>query len=338
VSELITFKFRFVDAKGNPQGFLAKRGSFDGTNLVLAKETIPAAAIMGAASRVGRMLVRVDNGSEGVREIVMTVGSNRELSALLAAINRACSKGWAERERERLTAAGRGHEFRSEQCPGCSSTLILSRMAPTGQIYCTYCDTLTTIEPGPLGQAVQTAETAFRCCDRCGYYAKPSDFTTFYFYFLVVVYGFRYKQGRMCNTCMRAEGWKMLAFNAPFILGLFVAIPQLIRAYAGGSAFNPVFAGLDKGNAAAKAGKAEAALRQYAELEQRLGLCAGVRFNKGLALAKAQKIEEAALAFEEALEDCSNYTPAVMPLVRCYAVLKRDADAERLAKQWSDEA
>ena len=76
-------------------------------------------------------------------------------------------------------------------------------------------------------------------------YARPREFTIMYFDFLLVVYGYRYRKVCRRDTCMRPEAWKMLLGNAPFVLGVPVALGQLWRVYTGKG-----FAGL-LGNAAA---------------------------------------------------------------------------------------
>ncbi len=329
MSEQVQFKFRHVGANGNVEGFLAKRGRIEGETLELGREAIPVGAIMKVFTRANRVILVINTGAPEPATMALEVYSNRR--PLVSALNRACSVMWVKVERAKLEKAGRAHEFRAEVCPVCSCTLGLSRRAVTPQTYCEFCDA---IYPTGATADTLTEDQQYRCCDTCGLFAKPSLFTTFYFYFLLVVFGWRYQQSHRCNSCMRGEAWKMLLINAPFVLGLFVAVPQLVRAYFGGSTMSAKYGGLDSANAAAKAGKWEAAVEGYRQIEERLGSCAGVRFNRGMVLAHHQKLPEAALAMEEALADCSNYRPAFNALAAIYDAMKEHDAASALRAQW----
>jgi hypothetical protein len=335
--EPLKFSFQFINAKtGQVASMFSKKGSVDDERLVLDKQSYTIDQIRFATRRTNRLIlsVRVPAPS-GVEDqvIVVQVGGGA-LRKVLPAINRRVSDRRADAHREQLTRAGRARDFREGMCPGCACTIDLTGHPPSPELYCQYCDTIWT-EPADDPQR-RKDETMFRCCDQCGLYSKPTTFTTFYFLFLVVVYTFSYKQKVMCNTCMRKEAWKMMGGNLLGLLGLPVAFVQLVRAYAGGSALNKTFAGLDKANALVKAGKTDAAAAVYDQITARLEHCCGVRYNYGLSLLQARRPEQAALRFAEALSDCGNYGAAAQALGSCYHQLGMTAELEALKREWAD--
>jgi tetratricopeptide (TPR) repeat protein len=164
-------------------------------------------------------------------------------------------------------------------------------------------------------------------------YSKPRKFTIFYFYFLLVVYGFWSKPTWRCPACMRGVAWQMLFGNLLFVLGVPVAIVQLFRSY-GFTELSGPFKGLDKGNIHARKGNFEAALMQYREIMNRVPNCAGLKYNLGLALLQQGDKSSAAKSFASALDDCANYAPAYQ---RLRPLCEELGDAPRLAAlkaQW----
>lgn len=337
MSEIVEFKFHFVGEDGSKQGFLAKKGSFDGAVLTLGDSTIPIGAIGKALRRFDKILMTVATGEDQTGTIVLAV-SGAAGKKLHTMINKAASRGRAEARQKELIESGKGDRFRSEVCPFCEATVDLSGFEATPQLYCDYCDSLATLDgSGPKDAA------SYQLCDNCGYYSQPKVFTLFYFYFLLVVYGWRSQQVHYCNACMRSEAWKMLFANLIFILGVPVAIVQLCRAYFGGSALSSAFKGLDKANALASAGKpakAEKAGVIYQQIAERVGPAAGVHYSHGLALARADRLRDAIGPLELALADCGNYHAAAETLYVCYDKTGQPDQAALIKALWSgdDEA
>ena len=331
MAESIRFKFQFVNENGDQTGFLSKKGSFDGEDIALAKQTIPITAVGMAHLRSSRLILLVagEDGKPAMLVIAITGGNAKSLHS---AINAIASERHARRHLEKLQEKGRAHEFRIEACPHCQSTIDLSGFPESPQAYCMFCNTVATLD----GRA-PVDERKCHQCDQCELYAQPKQFTIFYFYFLIVVIGWRYQQKQMCNTCMRSEAWKMLFGNLLFILGVPMAITQLVRAYFGGSALSQAYAGLDKANALLKRGKYDRAAEAYDQIAERLGVAAGVRLNHGMAMIPLKRYEDAALQFELALTDCANYMPAAEALAGCYQALERPEDLELLKAQFEDD-
>ena len=349
----LRFKFQFLNEQGQPTGFFKKKGAWDGETLTLDDLALPAPMLLDVQVRESRLFLVVpappeaeepeagdseaneeESAAEGgfaVATMGLAVVGKRTAATLKAAIDVARSGVWAESHREELQGAGRGAAFRTATCPHCAATVVLSDMPKTPQVFCTFCRTLWTEKTAAEPPAW---EKVHRVCDECGYFAAPRKFTVFYFYFLLVVYGWNSRTTWRCPACMRPDAWKMLLLNAPFVLGVPVALTQLARTYGSDLVGGP-YAGLDAGNKAARAGKFDAAIARYRAILERLGAGAGVKYNLGMALSGEGDADRAADAFLASLADCANYAPAyhqVMPLLETTG---RAEELEELKRQWA---
>ena len=321
------FKFKWIAEDGSEEGFLRKKGSFDGNTLTLDDAQIPADSILSLETRGNRAIFTIHTGESepSVCAIAVSGISARRLKGVVD-ISRSAS--WAKAEKEDLNQRGQGHLYHETQCRHCNAIITLSRMQITPQLYCSFCDTLTTIKDA---QPAPSTEKSLRICDECGMFSKPKKFTIFYFYFLFVIYGFRQNTTWRCPGCMRGEAWKMLFGNLIFILGVPVAIVQLIRSYGG--SVTGKFAGLDKANILARKGKTAQALAQYREILKRVPVSAGLNYNIGFGLLET-KPELAMDSFERALTNCANYTPAAQLLAHCYTKLGNTEKLRQLQYTW----
>ena len=321
---LFRFKFRWVDDNGNETGFLKKSGWFNGETLQLDDMPIPVAALTDVQIYDQRMVIAgIDEDGDVAMSVVRLYGVPPQQLKSVIDISR--SANWAELAKEQLEKEGRGHAFRSEICPRCSATLILTDMPRTPQLYCHFCESLTTFESAG---AVIPNEQDYKLCEECGMYSRPRKFTVFYFYFLVVVFGYHQRITWRCPACMRGDAWKMLFGNLLFVVGVPVAITQLVRCYGGGITGGPT-AGLDAANLKARKGDVLGALDGYRVILENVPVCAGVKYNVGLALAQQGETGRAAESLRLAFDDCSNYVPAYRVLAACYEEL---GETERLAE------
>jgi tetratricopeptide (TPR) repeat protein len=333
MSEPFTFKFHRVDAAGRQATTFRKKGSIDDQQLVLDKEIIPVSSLRAATSRLDRLILVVDSKGGAVSRVFLV--NKKALRQVVPAINVRISAGDCAKRAEALAKAGRAHEFRLEVCPGCLCSIDLSRHPRSPEVYCPYCDTIWAVpETDPQRRR---EEPAYRRCDSCGLYSKPSSFTSGYIIFLFVAVMYKFHTREICNACMRGEAWKMVATNLLGLIGEIAAVPNLIRAYAGGSARSQVFSGLDSGNALVQGRKFDRALTAYDTILARLRHCAGVRYNYGLALMRADRHEQAGLMLAQALQDCANYAPAADALGACYKRLGMTDELESLKREWNDE-
>ncbi|MDZ7617185.1 MAG: tetratricopeptide repeat protein [Patescibacteria group bacterium] len=327
------FKFHWINEQGNAAGMFRKLGRFDGETLTLEKTEIPAAAIVQSVVRDNRIVlgIHTNDAQRPVARLSFQPASEEVTSTLKQRLDVARSRTWASQHRESLQGKGTEDTYRDAVCPACGATVILSGMPNSPQLYCQFCDSLTTIDPA--AQPVKDEHT-FKLCDECGMYSKPRKFTVFYFYSLLVVSGWWSKATWRCPGCMRMEAWKMFLGNAPFLLGVPVAITQLVRCY-GSDAVNGPFKGLDAGNLLAKKGDLVGALRLYQGILDRIRCSAGVKYNLGMALLTQGDSQRAAEAFELALEDCSNYVPAYQRLKSLYLALGQADQLAELERLWA---
>jgi len=328
----LKFSFHWIDENGNAKGFLAKKGVLDAEMLTLEDTDIPVIVILEAEVRSNLLILSVMTGEEEPAHLGIQTSKANQLKTELGRLR---SAAWAKVHRESLEEKGLGHTFHHATCPNCAAVVNLTDMETTPQISCRFCDTLSTITPPPNdeGDVQPSCDHDYRLCDECGMYSKPRQFTIFYFYFLLVVYGFQSSKTWRCPGCMRGEAWKMLFGNMIFILGIPVALVQLFRSYGGTDVGGP-FPGLDRANLRARKGDLEGAVTAYREILNRRPTTAGVKYNIGLALLAQERQGDAAKLFESSLADCANYQPAAVMLAHCYEQLGESDKLAALKSQW----
>jgi hypothetical protein len=177
-------------------------------------------------------------------------------------------------------------------------------------------------------------EQRYRLCDVCGYYGRPTVFTSTYIIFFLAGAYHRHHTRPLCNACMRAEALKMLLVNTPFVIGIPWVSVALVRAYFGGSALSPTFGGLDSANRAVRKKKYRQAEELYERILQRLPHAAGVRYNKAKLHAEEGDWERCLDEVVSLWADCANYGPALPLASQAMRQLGRAADAEALEQQW----
>lgn len=323
------FKFQFVNSDGQPEGLFRTKGAFDGGELQLGDAAFPAAAIVHSEAREDKLLLAVAT-SEPKPVALVLKATRGVVERLKRELDVARSRFWAEANRKLLREQGREHTYRERECPGCHATIVLTGFPETPQVYCGFCKALIS---GAGDEAL--AEASHRLCDECGLFSAPRKFTIFYFYFLLIVYGFSQRITWRCPACMRGEAWKMFFGNLIFVLGVPVAVAQLVRAY--GSSRVGRYTGLDKANILARKGEAMRALELYQQIAARVDPCVGVKFNSGMALIEAGKLDEASAMLEMAMADCANYGPAYGALTHCYTRTGQDHKLLALQKVWGDD-
>ncbi|MFP6701292.1 MAG: hypothetical protein VB861_06070 [Planctomycetaceae bacterium] len=326
----ISFKFRWLDDSGNLTGFFSsKRGSFDGETLVLDDVELPVSNILSLeAYEESLALAFISGGMTDSRAFRIYKVSAKDLKQVVDVVR---SATWAEMTREKMVEEGRGGAFRTTVCSHCSATVDVSDMPETSQVYCHFCDSLTTEGGGGMPN-----EHEFGLCEECGMFSKPKRFTIFYFYFLVVIWGYSSRVTHRCPACMRGEAWKMLLGNLPFLIGVPVAIVQLFRCY-GGKITGSVVADLDAANLRARKGDMLGALAGYQKVLEQVPFAAGVKYNLALALLEQDEIQRAADSLELAFTDCVNYLPAYSLLAGCYEHLGEEVKLKELRRIWGDD-
>jgi Tetratricopeptide repeat len=329
----LAFKFHWLNDKGQATSMFRKKGNFDGEILTLENTEVPVATILHLAVRETKMALSYATGKERdpVSVLLIQPSSKKEAEQLKKILDISRSAVWAKQHQQALEKKGLGHIFRDAVCPQCDATLILSDMPVTPQVYCHFCDSLSTVdaESGPIKE-----EKDLRICEECGMYTRPQKFTILYIYILLVVNGFWQKETWRCPPCMRGDAWKMLFGNMLFLVGLPIAIVQLFRSY-GGSSVGGRFKGLDTGNIKARKGDLAGAVASYRGILERVPVTAGVKYNLGVALLAQGNNEKAAGSFELALRDCANYAPAYRQLKAIYTRMGQTEKLKELERIWS---
>lgn len=315
------FKFKEINDEGQPRGLFSTKAVITDSSLVLGEDTVPLHQVIGADGHTHNAFVRwrTETGALTHHAFRVTGGG---LSNVLRRINQACSRAKAGHRREYLSQQGRDAEYRDWTCPKCGSVVDLSGLEQTPQCWCPYCDALFTL----TGEAPAN-ESSFSCCEQCNLYAQPKPFTVFYFWFILVAFGYQYQVKRMCNVCMRKEVWKMLLVNFVFLVGTIPSLVQVFRAYFGGSKLSAGFRELDGANAAAHKGDFAAASNLYQRLLEKHPHSAGVFYNLGLAQFNEGNLDNAASALNASLNACINYAPAFSALCN---LLETTGDSARL--------
>ena len=327
------FKFHYLNQEGQQTGIIRKKGSFDGETLQIDDAVIPAAGIIEIMPFENRLFFTVF-AEEGATGFGIILPGAKLASKLKLAIDQVRSQGWAAAHRERLARAGESDRYRVEACPVCEASVVLSHMPRTPQVYCPFCQSLSYLQNDEVPQG---KVSRFRTCGDCGYFSYPRKFTIFYFYFLVFLYGWRTRVVHRCANCMKGDAWKMLALNAPFVLGTPVALTQLARTYSS-DLRNAPYNGLDSANKAAVSGHLTRALKKYRDILDRVGAAAGIKHNLGLALLASGDERRAQEFFRLALDDCANYVPSYEKLKTLLEESGNAEELEELRRQWEEPA
>lgn len=295
------FQYKPVDEDGDTVGWTSKNGTYDGDVLALESQNIPVDAILRATYRFNRLAIVYLGESDWTYTLVLEITSPN-LDQLAGALNADVSRQIIELRRQALAEEGRESELEYEECPHCRALIDLTGLERTEECYCTYCETIFDVDAGG-----RQHEREYAICDECGYFARPREFTAFYFYFLLIIYGWRYQKKYMCSGCMRGEAWKMFAANLLFLIGVPVALYQLGRAYFGN--VGGPYEGLAAANAAAQGGSYQSAAQQYDQILERGEETAGVHYNAALNALDLGDFDRAVDHVERALELCSNHEP-----------------------------
>lgn len=292
----MNFKFHYVE-NGKQIGFRAKKGSAKEGDLILADETIDYEDIIDTTTRDNRLVLVYASGESEILQVYKVKALELEKF-----IDKVASKKQAKAQEEKLIAEGKGELFRAEKCPHCESTVNLSELENTKYIYCRYCESV--FEVGKL----ITCGDSYRICDECSMFDRTKGYTEFYFYFLVIIYGFTHNRRHICDNCVRPLFWKVFLINFIFILGIFPALWMKIKSMIGRDANLKKLA---RANALAKKGKMEKAQLLYEDLHVNYLEHPGLLMNEGLGYLKAGNTEKSIQLFTHSLNVCSNYYPTI---------------------------
>ena len=312
----VEFKFRYVRG-GQVASIFSSKGRLEEDTLWLGTQAIPCGQILDTTTRDNRLILVLASGTALDKKVsgYLVEGSALALDVsrpgaqkLEQAIDRRTSAHRAEANRARLAAAGRAADFRTLPCGHCGATIDLSGLDKSDYVYCGYCQSLL----DSAGMVVDSGEL-YHHCDECSFFDRVKGYTEFYFYFLLIVYGFRYKRRHVCDTCAGKMFLKTLLLNLLFVVGIIPAIWIKIKSLRGRE---NRYATLARANALSIKGRYQEAAPLYYEVLQVQPEHPGVLFNQALGALSSSDAEEATALFERSLRACSNYEPAVRLLAR----------------------
>ncbi len=311
------FKFRYVTG-GSVSGLFAIKGQLSEDGLKLGEHLLRFSSVVDSTTRDERVVLTIDSsdpelGTELRKKlqqdaflVLHIYGMKAE--GLERLIDRHASAHEAEECRARLVAEGRGELFRTTLCPCCSATVNLSELPETPYVYCRFCETL-------FGQQTSRpkGKNSYRHCDECGYFDRVQGYGEFYFYFLLVVYGFSHQRRHLCDDCGASLANKLLAINAIFLLGVPNALACAFRARSGR---DQDLSPLAKANRLAKKGKMDLANAEYLKVLDVLPGHPGIHLNMARGYLTCQSAGEGFSHLRQSIDACSNFDPALMIAAR----------------------
>ena len=114
-----------------------------------------------------------------------------------------------------IVVVGKEGEFKSKPCPVCRSTIILTGLPETPQLYCPYCNNVFTVDASAIDME---RETAFTLCPVSQLWTKTEEFSEIYVFFCVFAAAFTYRKIHCCPSAMRyaicLEAWFLTAVVA----------------------------------------------------------------------------------------------------------------------------
>jgi hypothetical protein len=312
-SDITTFDFRYL--RGGQVTFGKRHGAIGPAALTLDDTEIPYERLLETTTRADRLILVLGEGVEPGPRLSKFLEQGRWVAVrpakldarqLERAIDRRASSHQAELRRQDLIARGMEHLVRTVTCPVCKATVDLSGLDPTRYTYCPFCESV-------FGQDSRdvTDGRRYRTCDECGLFDRIQQYPEFYFYFLLVVYGFSYKQRFLCDSCAHRLFLKALAINLIFLLGVPTAVWVKVKSLRGRE---PSFAALADGNSLARGGRYREAAPLYAQLLKAHPDHPAILMNQALGHLEGGDQAGAAQVLARSVAACNNYLPALQLL------------------------
>lgn len=303
------FKVQYI-ANGRAVGFGRLKGSWSSEGIQLGEDFLPFDSILDTTARGKRIVIALDpsflpTGKMAKRlmegHFIALEPSGIDARQLEMAIDKRCSARQAATRRRQLEAEGQEHLIREKTCPICESTIDLSGLEKTEYTYCRFCESI-------FSRDRITDGTHYRTCDVCGMFGHIQAYTEFYFYFLLIVYGFSYKRVYLCHGCADRLFWKALGLNLIFVIGIPSAIWVKLKSTMNRS---HKFEGLDKANSLARVGRSQEASQYFQQVFLKNPHHPAVLMNKGLGQLIGGDKSGAIASLQESLRACNHYLPVL---------------------------
>ncbi|NEQ38822.1 MAG: hypothetical protein F6K40_22135 [Okeania sp. SIO3I5] len=308
----LSFKLKYVDNHGTAQGLFAQKGFANEEAIILGKERLIYEDIANSTTRDNRLILaisptaslskKVSNQLINEAALVLEIHQINALD-LKRFIDRINSKKQAEITKQQFIEAAEGHLFYTVNCPECGATINLSRLNKTSYTYCRFCETIF-----QQNQDLMTKGSKYRTCDECQMFDRVQGYTEFYFYFLLIIYGYSFKRRYLCDNCADKVFWKTLLINFLFIVGIIPSIWIKIKSLMNRDS---ELEELAKANALARIGNYQQADVIYSQLYNHYPNHPGLLMNEGLGHLFGNDGLGGAERFKRSLGYCSNYYPVI---------------------------
>jgi|GEM_PF-5824934 len=262
------FKYKYV-LERRAKGFSQSEGQVNDQGLVLNGEFIPTEQILDTSSVDNRMVIAVadpnvlgPNTQKNLNDnsLVIIEVKKTDVELIEKELDRHTSKTHAERYRQALIASGQGSRFKATECPHCHSTVETSQFKNGLFTYCKYCESIFDQQ----NQVISNGDSE-KLCFNCNMWDTVDSYNVFFFYFIVVAYGWRVTREHLCNHCAVKRAKNVLLKNLPFVLGI---VPALIMWGKAARSDKKGMKGLAKANRLALKGDYQAADQIFNEILQ----------------------------------------------------------------------
>jgi hypothetical protein len=307
------FKYQPVNNEGQPTGFLSKKGSVGKKSLQLNDCKIEYENISEVTSRDKKIIITLESSKglskavkKGLHEgrfLILAI-SKMTTTALEKKLNSLSSGARIIKLKEQLASEGRIHEFKSINCPCCKSEVNLTGFDSSRYVYCNFCESIFSEH----GKQI-TDGHVHKSCEECGMFDEIKSYTEFYFYFLLVIYGYSYQKRYVCKTCANGIFWKTFFANVIFILGIIPSLSVKLKLMRNKE---PKLKSLSKAVKMSLKGNYQAAKMHYQDIYRSLPEHPGVLFNESLGHMIGGDSQGAMDKIDKSLTSCSNYMPALM--------------------------
>jgi len=291
---------------------MTKNGSVSDTIITLDGEPIPYQNIVETSSRDNRFVLslRADTklGPKSTKRLqnnhyLVIEVTKAKADELKKHVDHFGSAIWAKAHHQQLINEGKENLFETLICPHCKATIDISGFERTSYVYCPYCGSVVNHHM----KVISNGDT-YSICDECQMYDRVRGYTVFYFYFLLVVYGWSMKRRFVCDTCATSIAQRALLTNLIFLLGVPSSIYMWVKAQSGRE---PYFQDLAKANKLARKGNFKDADEIYDKLFSLYPDHPGLMMNKGLGHLHGKDGSSGVNFLTRSLKACANYFPSI---------------------------
>jgi hypothetical protein len=304
---MVEFKYKYLK-DGNP-GFRTWKGQADATQLVLNNTPIPYTAFGQTLAREKRIFIQLLNNSyisselqkQGIGQVLSLEILNYPADELKVGIDRIVSANFANAHKKLLESEGHENTFRVQICPNCSATIDLSDFDPSPHTYCPFCNVIFKSDTHYILEDSHTNDI----CPECNTYGEVKAYTDFFFYYLLIVAGYRYQVKYLCPTCADNMANAMFFKNALFVLGLVPTAFAKVRAMTSGDGQ------LNKARKFSLQGAYQKAAPIYETLYANYPEHPAILMTEAMGHLTGNDLYGGGRKIQQSIKSCANYYPAI---------------------------